>query len=196
MKFLPHHPLHDLFQAPQLRAGPNDEERGQPRVPIRASLARSSSSVSFTLDEQAPPNSRRAFCGIPSSRVKNLETAPELRFGGWLLSFLPARSDGRAILFEGVGQGTANETTSSGASDSARRSRVSLAECARKEDWLRSTLKTSVRISSKHLTKRVEPTSPAHSGCGVFFFISFISGCLAGAVAHPQRWAAHCDLIV
>jgi hypothetical protein len=30
-------------------AGPNDEERGQPHVPKRTSLARSSSSVSFAL---------------------------------------------------------------------------------------------------------------------------------------------------
>ena len=33
----------------QQDAGPNDEERGQPHVPSRASLARSSSSVSFAL---------------------------------------------------------------------------------------------------------------------------------------------------
>jgi len=30
-------------------AGPNDEERGQPHAPSRASVARSSSSVSFAL---------------------------------------------------------------------------------------------------------------------------------------------------
>src|SRR6185503_3377892 len=33
----------------QQDAGPNDEERGQPSVPIAASVARSSSSVSFAL---------------------------------------------------------------------------------------------------------------------------------------------------
>jgi hypothetical protein len=37
---------HDAFIGEQ-NAGPNDEERGQPHVPPRASLARSSSSVSF-----------------------------------------------------------------------------------------------------------------------------------------------------
>ena len=30
-------------------AGPNDEERGQPHVPLQTSLVRSSSSVSFSL---------------------------------------------------------------------------------------------------------------------------------------------------
>ena len=34
-------------------AGPNDEERGQPHVPIEASLARSSSSVSFAFGVSA-----------------------------------------------------------------------------------------------------------------------------------------------
>jgi hypothetical protein len=36
----------------QQDAGPNDEERGQPYVPSRASLVRSSSSVSFALDHR------------------------------------------------------------------------------------------------------------------------------------------------
>jgi hypothetical protein len=40
----------------------------------------------------------------------------------------------------------------------------------------------------KSRTKRVEPTSTARLGCCVFFFISFMSGYLAVAAAHPQRW--------
>jgi hypothetical protein len=40
-------------QLPKPDAGPNDEERAQPPVPNRASLARSSSSVSFALDMNA-----------------------------------------------------------------------------------------------------------------------------------------------
>ena len=39
-----------------------------------------------------------------------------------------------------------------------------------------------------HVTKRVEPTSTALSGCFTFSAISFILGLLAVAVAHPQRW--------
>src|SRR5437660_3155333 len=38
-----------------LDAGPNDEERGQPNCPMRTSLARSSSSVSFALGRMTTP---------------------------------------------------------------------------------------------------------------------------------------------
>src|SRR5437867_7757671 len=54
-----HNGDHDIFRRPrrnktprsgfvQRGARPNDEERGQPSVPVRPSLARSSSSVSFS----------------------------------------------------------------------------------------------------------------------------------------------------
>jgi hypothetical protein len=42
--------------------------------------------------------------------------------------------------------------------------------------------------SMRRLTKRVEPTSTARSGRGLFSAISFILGLSAVAVAHPRRW--------
>ena len=45
-------------------AGPNDEERGQPRVPMRTSLARSSSSVSFAFADSMNPSLQRAIEGV------------------------------------------------------------------------------------------------------------------------------------
>ena len=50
-------------------AGPNDEERGQPHVPIGASSARSSSSVSFALvaASRAMKATLYVFSGLPGT---------------------------------------------------------------------------------------------------------------------------------
>lgn len=68
--------LNDLVQP---GAGPNDEERGQPHVPIRASLARSSLSVSF------------AFGLVATTSMKKFERALKAGVKGFADAFAPAR---------------------------------------------------------------------------------------------------------
>src|SRR6266511_833533 len=63
-------------------AGPNDEERGQPSVPMRASLARSSSSVSFAFGAVCTPAGRPRGVG----GARGFLTPPGADFFSWLLA--------------------------------------------------------------------------------------------------------------
>src|SRR6266496_5371892 len=63
-------------------AGPNDEERCQPSVPMRASLARSSSSVSFAFGAVCTPAGRPRGVG----GARGFLTPPGADFFSWLLA--------------------------------------------------------------------------------------------------------------
>jgi len=70
------HQIPDEQSGGQQDAGPNDEERDQPHVPMRLSLARSSSSVSFALGEN---RDHQTFSHYVAMNIPDYITKEEVR---------------------------------------------------------------------------------------------------------------------